>query len=44
MTDPDTRLTEVERPARELKTMLDAAADHLERNGPVPPDVCVECR
>jgi hypothetical protein len=35
---PTSDWTEAERQARELAAMIDAAADDLERNGPVPPD------
>lgn len=37
MSDPETKLLPAEQQARDLATLLDAAADDLERNGPVPP-------
>lgn len=38
MIDPETKLTPAEQQARELEAVLNAAADDLERNGPVPSD------
>jgi hypothetical protein len=35
---PTADRTEAERQAQELAALIDAAADDLEHNGPVPPD------
>jgi hypothetical protein len=37
MSAPEMKPTPAEQQARELAASLDAAADDLERNGPVPP-------
>ena len=37
MSDSEAKPLPAERQARDLAALLDAAADDLERNGPVPP-------